>query len=189
MRRFSFVLVVTALLIAGSAAPARAQELTQELNQQLSGGTLEQQLSGGQPVFPAATGKLVDVACYTLIGASRVEELQKCQETSAAKGQRLAILTAFGLYYLKGPFTENGNKALLPLLDHPVQAFGTVTLQDAALVLAPAPDPAGDTRRKPNRTGEVKFDKTRRNDYREGDPRTGMMNVIELTSIVDLLAK
>jgi hypothetical protein len=178
MRRFSFVLAVTALLIAGSAAPTRAQELLS------SQTTLEQSMSA--PLLPSVTGKLIDVACYTLIGASREEELAKCQETSAIKGERLAILSAFGMYYIKGSFTENGNKLLLPLLNHPVTAYGTITTQDAALVLA-VTEPPGDTRRKPNRTGEVNMDKTRRNDFREGDPRSGMMNVIEITSIVDLL--
>ena len=164
MRRSLLIATLSALLVVAAAGPASAQKAP-------------------KPISVTVVGKLVDYACYQVFGEdqTRAVELAACQEKGAAKNDRLALITPTGTYFAGGTFADKNNEKLRLYLNRMISVTGIVTEVDAAAVLA-VPEPAGDTRRNPVRTGEINHDTTRRGNYREGDPRTGIILFLEPTT-------
>ena len=162
MRRPWLIPAVIALIVAGSAAPARADD--------------------------TIIGKLVDVACYHALGGENAPEgaLQKCSLDGAQKGQRLALINKKGnVYLVTGPLTENNNKKLLPLIGLQISLTGVL----GQINTLPPVEPEPDTRRTPRRDNAIIAKQSRKADHREGDPRMGTATTISATSAFDVVTR
>jgi hypothetical protein len=187
MQRSWLIPATIVLMIAAGFRPAHAQVLVPPDPTP----DLLANLANDVPTPVTVTGRLVDHACFSHVGGdpARAADLTKCQEGSARKGARLAIVSPAGTFFIAGSWADNNNKRLLPLLDHTVVATGLVTQIDVAARDA-VPDPPVDKRRNPKHDGETKKETTRRGDYREGDPRAGVALFIDAATVIDLsLAK
>jgi hypothetical protein len=131
------------------------------------------------------TGLLVDYRCYGLYphDAAVDSAYSKCTLGGVPKGDRVAVITALGeVYFLKGNFTKYGNATIKQYIGATVTVSGNLTQVDAAAEIDTLEATATDTRRNPAPSEQVKNRKIRKGDYHEGDPRVGLMLVVDVTS-------
>lgn len=154
MRRFGLRLAVMAAVVFSAGGPATAVDLT---------------------------GQIVDYACYVRRGQEKGSGglHANCAKACAQKGHRLAFVTLTGeAYLLVGVTTLYNNVLLLPLMNRQL-VMSNVTVTQKTMTAETSEVVATDGRRGGSDPGVIEWF-LRLGDFREGDPRQGVVNTIDL---------
>jgi hypothetical protein len=91
-------------------------------------------LLAGVPALPAAaadsatlSGRIVYVNCYLKYADTESEDYKSCSAEFTRRGQSLALVTADGMYIIKGDWTRSKNERLNEFIDRHVQVIGDVS--------------------------------------------------------------